>query len=47
MWWAFTPVRPSSFEANTDTVPIGMILFAVAWFMDMAVDLQEENELTV
>ena len=47
MWWAFTPVRPSSFEANSDTVPIGMILFAVAWFMDMAVDLQEENELTV
>lgn len=47
MWWAFTPVRPNSLEANTDTVPIGMILFAVAWFMDMAVDLREENELTV
>jgi hypothetical protein len=47
MWWALTPHPPKSFEANTDTVPIGMILFAVAWFMDMAVELREENELTV
>lgn len=36
-----------SFEGHTDAFVIGGILIVIAWFMDMAVDLREENELTI
>ncbi len=34
-------------QVSAEIIPIGIIVIVVAWFMDMAVDLQEENELTV
>jgi Protein of unknown function (DUF2975) len=34
-------------QVTAETIPIGIIILVVAWFMDIAVDLQEENELTV
>jgi len=37
----------SSVQVSAEIIPIGIIVLIVAWFMDMATDLQEENELTV
>jgi hypothetical protein len=37
----------SSVRVSAEIIPIGIIVLIVAWFMDMATDLQEENELTV
>jgi hypothetical protein len=39
------PMR--TFPANADGLGAGIVIIAIAWFMDMAVDLKEENELTV
>lgn len=39
------PTGPT--QVSAELIPIGIIVVVVAWFMDMAVDLQEENELTV
>jgi hypothetical protein len=36
-----------SFQAHFDSFSIGAVLIVIAWFMDMAVDLREENELTI
>jgi hypothetical protein len=36
-----------SFQAHFDAFGIGAIIIVIAWFMDMAVDLREENELTI
>jgi hypothetical protein len=36
-----------SFHGNVDSLLIGAVIILVAWFMDMAVDLREENELTI
>jgi hypothetical protein len=36
-----------SFHGNADSFVIGAIIILIAWFMDMAVDLHEENELTI
>lgn len=35
------------FPANADGFGAGIVIIAIAWFMDMAVDLREENELTI
>ena len=41
-------VHPTSaFPANVDGLGAGIVIIAIAWFMDMAVDLNEENELTI
>jgi hypothetical protein len=50
--WVFLPLaisshRPKSFEGNLDFVVIGLIIIAISWFMEMAAELKEENELTV
>jgi hypothetical protein len=37
----------TSFQGHFDSLAIGVVIIVIAWFMDMAVDLQEENELTV
>ena len=34
-------------QVSAEIIPIGIIVIVVSWFMYMAVDLQEENELTV
>jgi Protein of unknown function (DUF2975) len=36
-----------SFEGHLDSFGIGAVIVVIAWFMDMAVDLREENELTI
>ncbi len=41
-------VHPAkSFHGHGDSLVIGIIIVVIAWFMDMAVDLREENELTI
>lgn len=39
------PVKP--FRGHFDSLVIGVVIVAISWFMDMAVDLREENELTI
>ena len=36
-----------SFQGHADSFTFGAIIIVIAWFMDMAVDLHEENELTI
>ena len=39
--------RPAkTFQGHADSFGIGAIIL-IAWFMDMAVDLREDNELTI
>lgn len=41
-------VHPAgTFQAHPDSLVIGVILIVIAWFMGIAVDLREENELTI
>ncbi len=41
-------VHPAkSFHGHFDSFGFGAILIVISWFMDMAVDLREENELTI
>lgn len=43
-----TSAHPAkSFHGHADSFVIGAIIILIAWFMDMAVDLREENELTI
>jgi len=44
---ALTAHPMKSFETHFDSFAIGVIIVVIAWFMDMAVDLREENELTI
>ena len=39
--------HPTTFQGHIDAFGIGAIIIVIAWFMDMAVDLREENELTI
>lgn len=51
--WIFSlaiSLRPTqTFPAHVDSFAIGdgAVIVLIAWFMDMAVDLREENELTI
>jgi hypothetical protein len=36
-----------TFQGHAGSFVLGAILIVIAWFMDMAVDLREENELTI
>lgn len=41
-------VHPAkTFQGPADSFVIGAVIIVIAWFMDMAVDLREENELTI
>jgi hypothetical protein len=43
-----TSTHPSqTFVYHADSFAIGVIIIVIAWFMEIAVDLQEENELTI
>lgn len=44
---AMSAPAPKSFEGNFDFVGIGLIIFVISWFMEMAAELHEENELTI
>ena len=37
----------TTFHGHADSLVIGTVIIVIAWFMDMAVDLREENELTI
>jgi hypothetical protein len=39
--------RPRVVAGNLDAVIIGLMVLVIAWFMEIAVELQEENALTV
>jgi hypothetical protein len=36
-----------TFQSHADSLAIGTVIVVIAWFMGMAVDLREENELTI
>jgi hypothetical protein len=36
-----------TFHGHADSLAIGTVILVIAWFMGMAVDLREENELTI
>ena len=36
-----------SFQGHFDALGIGAVIIVIAWFMEMAVELREENELTI
>src|ERR1700733_5896678 len=36
-----------TFQGHADSLAIGTIIIVIAWFMGMAVELREENELTI
>jgi hypothetical protein len=43
-----TSTHPAkTFHGHADSFVIGAVIILIAWFMDMAVDLREENELTI
>jgi len=42
-----SPQHPKSFEGEFGFVFIGCIIIGISWFMEMAVELQEENDLTI
>lgn len=43
-----TSAKPAkSFHAHFDSLGIGTVIIVIAWFMEMAVELREENELTI
>ena len=50
--WTFLPLAvasqgPRAHTLNLDSVTMGSILLVIAWFMEMAVEMREENELTI
>lgn len=50
--WAFLPLvlltnPPRSFSLTLDSVIIGLVIFGISWFAEMAAELREENELTI
>jgi hypothetical protein len=44
---ALTANPMKTFQAHFDSFVIGAIIIVIAWFMDIAVDLREENDLTI
>jgi hypothetical protein len=50
LWIALLAISshpPKTFQGHVDSLGIGVVIIVIAWFMDMAVDLREENELTI
>lgn len=50
--WAILPraisaVPPNPVHGNADAAVIGAIIIVISWFMEMAAELREENELTI
>jgi Protein of unknown function (DUF2975) len=41
------PWRTVAIPGNADGFGAGIVVIVIAWFMEMAVDLREENELTI
>jgi Protein of unknown function (DUF2975) len=43
-----TSMHPmKTFRGDADALAIGAVIILIAWFMEMAVDLREENDLTI
>jgi hypothetical protein len=51
--WCFTALAltqahlPHEFQFHADGLFIGPVVIAISWFMEMAAEMREENELTV
>jgi uncharacterized membrane protein YeiB len=51
--WCFTSIAltqshfPSSVQVHSDSLAIGAVIIVISWFMEMAAEMCEENELTV
>jgi hypothetical protein len=51
--WGFTVVAltqgppPISFQFHSDCLVIGPVVIVISWFMEMAAETREENELTI
>jgi Protein of unknown function (DUF2975) len=51
--WGFTAIAlmqadlPHEFQLHADGLFIGPVIIAISWFMEMAAEMREENELTV
>jgi hypothetical protein len=49
--WAFTAVTtaqtPISLQFHSDCLVTGTIIIVISWFMEMAAEMREENELTI
>ncbi|MGD0060305.1 MAG: DUF2975 domain-containing protein [Verrucomicrobiia bacterium] len=51
--WAFTAVSlspatlPFSVQFHSDSLVTGPIIIVISWFMEMAAEMREENELTI
>ncbi|HLW82765.1 MAG TPA: DUF2975 domain-containing protein [Candidatus Acidoferrales bacterium] len=41
------PAKTFRGNADASSIVLGVAIIVIAWFMDMAVDLREENELTI
>ena len=39
--------QAKSFAGHYDVLGIGVVIIVIAWFMDMVVEMREENELTI
>jgi hypothetical protein len=37
----------TSFQFHSDALVVGVVIIAISWFMEMAAEMREENELTV
>jgi len=51
--WCFTAIAltqshfPSFVQVHTDSLAIGAVIIIISWFMEMAAEMREENELTI
>jgi hypothetical protein len=41
------PAKTFRGNADASSIVVGGAIIVIAWFMDMAVDLREENDLTI
>jgi Protein of unknown function (DUF2975) len=41
------PAKSFRGDADASSIVLGVAIIVIAWFMDMAVDLREENDLTI
>lgn len=44
---SMNPAKTFRADADASSIVVGVAIIVIAWFMDMAVDLREENELTI
>ncbi len=45
--FAFVRPPPQTLQFHSDSLVIGAVIIVISWFMEMAAEMREENELTV